>query len=108
MLLGRSGTTSETESERTSLTFIVETVDAVYTGALVIAAQHEEVLGVFDLITQQQTYRLERLFASVDVVPEEQVVRLGREAAVLEQTQQVRVLAVDVACNTVTLQRYTL
>ena len=37
----------------TSPTFIVETVDAVYTGALVIAAQHEEVLGVFDLVTQQ-------------------------------------------------------
>ena len=72
-----------------------------------IAAQHEEVLGVFDLVTQQQTYRLERLFASVDVVPEKQVVGFGREAAVLEQPQQVRVLAVDVACNTVTLHLVT-
>jgi len=46
---------------------------------------------------EQEADRLERLLPAVDVVPQEEVVGLGREAAVLEQAQEVRVLAVDVA-----------
>lgn len=63
-----------------------------------VAAEQEEVLGVLDLVGEQQADRLERLLAAVHVVAEEQVVGLWREAAVLEQPQQVCVLAVDVAC----------
>ena len=74
------------------LTFIVEAVDSVDAGALVVAPQEEEVLRVLDLVRQQQADRLQRLLPAVHVVPQEQVVRLGREPAVLEQPQEVVVL----------------
>ena len=71
-----------------------------------VAAQDEEVLGVLDLVGEQQADRLEGLFAAVDVVAEEEVVCFGWEAAVLEQSQQVVVLSVDVAANLASLSAY--
>ena len=62
-----------------------------------IASKKEEVFRIFDLVGQQEADGLEALLSSVDVVAQEQVVRLGGEAAVLEQAEQVRVLTVDVA-----------
>ena len=64
-----------------------------------VAPEEEEVLRVLDLVGQQQADGLQRLLPPVHVVPQEQVVGLGREPAVLEQAQQVRVLTVDVACK---------
>ena len=64
-----------------------------------VASQEEEVLGVLDLVREEKADGLERLLAAVDVVAQEQVVRLWWEAAVLEQAQQVVVLTVDVACT---------
>lgn len=81
------------------LTLIVEAVDAVDAGALVVPTEQKEVLGVLDLIGQQQADGLQRLLAPVHVVPQKQVVALWREAAVLEQPQKVVVLAMNVACD---------
>ena len=64
-----------------------------------VAAQDEEVLGVLDLVREQQADGLERLLAAVDVVAEEEVVGFGREAAVFEEAQEVVVLSVDVAAD---------
>jgi hypothetical protein len=82
-----------------SLALVVETVDAVDGRALVVTAQNEEVLGVLDLVRQQQADGLERLLATVDVVTEEEVVGLGREATVFEETEKVVVLAVDITAD---------
>jgi len=82
-----------------TLALVVESVYAIDAGALVVAAQQEEVLRVFDLVGEQQADGLQRLLAAVDVVAQEEVVRLRRKAAVLEQTQQIVVLAVDVAAD---------
>jgi hypothetical protein len=71
-----------------SLALIVETVDAVDRGTLVVTAEDEEVLGVLDLVGEKQADGLERLLATVDVVTEEEVVGLRRETTVLEQTQE--------------------
>jgi hypothetical protein len=65
----------------------------------VVAAQDEEVFGILDLVGQEQADGLKRLLASIYVVTEEEVIRFGREAAVLKQAQEVIVLAVDVAAN---------
>lgn len=51
------------------------------------------------LVRQQQADRLQRLLPAVHVVPQEQVVRLGRETAVLEQAEQVAVLPVHVSAD---------
>lgn len=64
-----------------------------------IAPQQEKVLWVFDFVGQQQADRLQRLFASVHVVAQEQVVGLRGESSVLEQPQQICVLTVDVTCR---------
>jgi hypothetical protein len=82
-----------------SLALVVETVDAVDGCALVVAAQDEEVFGVLDLVCQQKADGLEGLLAAVDVVTEEEVVCLRWEAAVLEQAQEIVVLAVNVTAN---------
>lgn len=41
------------------LTFIVEAVDSVDAGTLVVATEQEEVLGVLDLVRKKETDRLE-------------------------------------------------
>ncbi len=64
-----------------------------------VAAQDEEVLGELDLVGKEQADGLERLLAAIYVVAEEEVVGLGREAAILEETEQVVVLPVDIAAN---------
>lgn len=81
------------------LALIVEAVDSVDGSALVVPAEDEKVLRVLDLVCKEQANGLERLLATVHVVAEEQVVGFGRESAILEQTQEVVVLSVDIAAN---------
>ncbi len=56
------------------LTFIVESVYSVDAGALVVSAQKEKVFWIFDFIGEEEADGLERLFASVHVVSEKEVV----------------------------------
>jgi len=65
-------------------TFVVEAVDPVDVRGFVVAAEQEKVLGVLDFVRQQKADGLERLFTAVDVIAEEKVVCVGREAAVFE------------------------
>ena len=81
------------------LALVVKAVDPVDLARLVVAAQQEEVLRELDLEAQQQQHALHRLLPAVDVVAQEEVVGLRREAAKLEHAQQVGVLAVDVAAD---------
>ena len=62
-----------------------------------VAPQHEKVLGILNFVGEQQTNRFNGLFASVDVVPQKQIVRLPGEASVFEQLYQVGELPMDVA-----------
>ena len=78
-------------------TLVVEPVNPVDARALVVPPQHEEVLRVLDLVRKEEANGLEGLLPAVHVITQEEVVRLGREAAVLEQSEQVVVLAVDIA-----------
>lgn len=80
-----------------TLALIVEAVNAIDAGGLVIAAQNEELIGVAYFEGQQQTDGFYGLFSTVDVVPQEQIVGAWWESTILEQPQQVVVLAVDIA-----------
>jgi hypothetical protein len=51
-----------------ALTLVVEAVYSVDGGALVVAAQYEEVLGVLNLVRQQQADGLQRLLAAVHLI----------------------------------------
>lgn len=64
-----------------------------------VTPEDEEVLGILDLVGEKEADGFERLLASVDVIAEEEIVCFGREATVLEQTEQVVVLTVDVAAD---------
>jgi hypothetical protein len=81
------------------LALVIETVDAVDRRTLVVAAEDEEVFRVLDLVCQQQADGLQRLLSAINVVSEEQIVCFGREAAVLEQAEQIIVLSVDVTAD---------
>jgi hypothetical protein len=63
----------------------------------VVTPEEEEVLGVLDLVGEHQANGLNRLFSPVDIVTQEEIVGLSGEAGVLEQFDEVWILAVDVA-----------
>jgi len=84
---------------KTALAFVIETVDAVDGGALVISSKDEEIFGVFDLIRQKEAYGLEGLLTTVDIIPQENVIGLGGEPSILKKTEEVVVLTVDVAAD---------
>lgn len=82
-----------------ALALVVETIDTVDGGTLVVSSENEEVLRVLDLVCEQQADSLKRLLASVDVVTEEQVVGIGGEATIFKETEQIVVLSVNIAAN---------
>lgn len=61
-----------------------------------VSSQEEEVLWVFNLVTEEEEDGLETLFASVDVIPEEKIIGGRREAAHLKQPDEVRILPMHV------------
>lgn len=75
---------------------VVEPVDAVDRGALMVAAEDEKVLRVLDLVGKKQADGLQRLLSTIDVVTKEKVVGLRGETAVLEEAEKIVVLAVDI------------
>ena len=77
-------------------TFVIEAVNPVDTRTLVVAPQHEEVLRVLDFVGEQETDSLQGLLAAVDVISKEQVVGFWWETAVLEESEQIVVLAMDI------------
>lgn len=82
-----------------SLAFVVEAIDAIDAGTLVIATEDEEVFGIHDFVRQQEADGFQALLAPVDVVPQKEVIGLRWEAAVLKQPEEVGVLPMDVAAN---------
>jgi hypothetical protein len=83
----------------TALALVIESINTVDRGTLVVSTQDEEVLGVLDLVGEEQADSLERLLATIDVVTEEEVVGLRREPTVFEQTQEIVVLAVNITAD---------
>jgi len=72
---GSNGEAVETVSEGfpefdvvSSLALVVEAVNTVDGGALVVSSEEEEVLRVLDLVGQEQANGLQALLASVNVV----------------------------------------
>lgn len=54
-----------------ALALVVEAVDSINRGTLVVSSEKEEVLWEFDLVGQEQAYGLHALFSSVHVVSQE-------------------------------------
>jgi hypothetical protein len=75
---------------------VVETINSVDGGALVVSSEQEEIFGILDLVSEEKAHSLEGLLASVNVITQEEVVGIGREATVLEESQQVVVLTMHI------------
>lgn len=57
-----------------SLALIVEAIDTIDRTTLMVTSQQEEILGVLDLVRQQQADHLEILLSSINIVAKEQIV----------------------------------
>ena len=68
-----------------SLAFIVEAVDPVNRRAFVVATQHKKVFRILDLIREKKADGLERLLATVHIIPEKEVICFRRESAIFKQ-----------------------
>lgn len=69
-----------------ALTFIIKAIDAVDACTLMVPAQQEEVLRIFNLVGQQQTDCLQRLLPPVNIVTQEEVVTLWGEAPIFKES----------------------
>jgi hypothetical protein len=65
----------------------------------VVSAQYEEVFGILDFVCEKEANRLQALFSTIHVVSKEQIVGLRRESTIFEESQQVVILSVNVACE---------
>lgn len=70
-----------------------------------ISAQDKEVFRVLYLISKEQADCFQRLLSPIDVVAQKQVVGFWRKSSVLEQTEKIVVLAMNVAAY-LTLQSH--
>lgn len=82
-----------------SLAFLVESVDSVDAGALVISSQEEEIFRVLDLIGEEQSDSFQRLFASINVISQEKIVSFRWVLSVLEKSQKIEVLSMNITTN---------
>ena len=88
------------ESDRVAaLALIIETVDSIDLGTLVIASKQEEILRILDFVAKEKANSFDGLLSTVNVVSEEEVVGLGREATVLKDPKQIVVLSVHITYN---------
>ena len=94
-----ASTRHDTTRHDTQRTFVLKVEERRQVATFVVAAQHEERLRVIDLEREQEQHALAREAPAIDVVAEEEVLRVPRVAARLEQAEQVEVLAVDVAAH---------
>ena len=62
-----------------------------------VTSEQEEVLWVLDLVAEKEANRLDRLFPTVDVVTEEEVVRFRWEASILEDSKEIIILSMHIA-----------
>ena len=61
-----------------------------------VSSQRKEALGILDLVSKDQAYYLQGLSAVVHVVAQEHITSLGWKSAVLETSEKIVVLPVNV------------
>ena len=64
-----------------------------------VSSQRKEVLGILDLVSKDQAHYLQGLFAVVHVVAQEHIICFGWKPAVLETSEKIVVLSVNVTDN---------
>jgi hypothetical protein len=62
-----------------------------------ISSEKKEVLRMLNLVTEEEEDGFQTLFPSIDIIPEEEIVGIWWETTHFEESNQVRVLPVDVS-----------
>mmetsp|Transcript_119900 Transcript_119900/g.187270 ORF Transcript_119900/g.187270 Transcript_119900/m.187270 type:complete len:202 (-) Transcript_119900:79-684(-) len=81
------------------LALIVEPVDPGDRCTFVVSSQLEKVFRVFRLVRKHQRDGFETLLTAIDVVTEEDIVALGWHSTILEEAQEIVVLAMHIAAD---------
>lgn len=76
-------------------------MNAIHRRDFVVTTKEKEVLRVFDLVGKEQANSLKGLLAIVHVIAKKEVVGLWWESSILEPTEQIIVLAVNISANLV-------
>ena len=79
------------------LALFVKPIDLCDILAFVIPPKQKYVLWIFNFVREQKANALDRLFATIDVVSQEEVVRVGRVPCQVKKPEKVFVLSVDIA-----------
>mmetsp|Transcript_45616 Transcript_45616/g.52536 ORF Transcript_45616/g.52536 Transcript_45616/m.52536 type:complete len:202 (+) Transcript_45616:1014-1619(+) len=79
--------------------FIIKAIDSVDRGTFMVPPQKEEVFGVLDFVSQQQTDGFQTLLATINIVTQKQIIGLRRESTIFKQSQQIIVLAMNVTTD---------
>lgn len=82
-----------------SLALIIKPIQPINILRLMIAPEHKKVLRILNLIRQQQTNRLQILLAPVHIIPQKQIIRLGRIPSKIKNPQQIVILSMNVPTN---------
>lgn len=80
-------------------TFVIKSVNSVDRGTLMVSSQQEKVPRVLYLVCQKKTDCLEWIFPSIYVITQKEVVTVWGKFTVVEKSQQIWVLTVNVAWN---------
>lgn len=80
-----------------SLALVIEAVDAIDGRTFVVSTQKEKVLRILDLVREKKAHSFKGHLSAVNIVSQEKIVGIWREATVLEQSEQVVVLTVHIA-----------
>ncbi len=70
-----------------SLALVIEPIYFVRLHGFVVSPQQKEVVGVFDFISEQKAYALQRFFAPVHIVAQEQIILHVRSAYAFDQIE---------------------
>jgi len=79
--------------------FFEEAIDTVDHRTLMISTEHEEVLGVLDLVAEEQADGFNVLASTIHIVSKEDVVRISGETSLAEDSEQIGILTMDVAAD---------
>jgi len=81
------------------LALIIKPIDPGDGCTFVVSSQLEKVLWVFRLVRKHQRDGFETLLTAIDVVTEEDIVAIGWHSTILEEAQEIVVLAMHIAAD---------
>ena len=78
-------------------TLIIKTINSIDSRTFVVTPQQKKVFWVSDFISQKKSNCFNALSASIDIISKKKIIRVWWISAILEQSQQIVVLSMDIS-----------